>query len=168
MSTNAADAVDDAGTAPSGACVVALRRHTAADGRRAWLVLTVSRQHDPDDVGLPAGGIEPGETPERAGERELEEETGYVLGGRRLEPLLCADCNTGQPTPANTVTFWVAGPALPAAIPGPRAGERGVVAWRPLDVLLRGSKTFPAYNRNVWAALTYADDTGVLDGVLDE
>jgi hypothetical protein len=42
------------------------------------------------------------------------------------------------------------------------------VAWRPLDVLLRGSKTFPAYNRNVWAALTYADDTGVLDGVLDE
>lgn len=40
------------------------------------LILSISRKHDHNDLGLPGGKIEPGETPEQAVIREVQEEVG--------------------------------------------------------------------------------------------
>jgi len=62
--------------------------------REGLVILARQYRPGPDAIldELPAGGIEPGETPEDAARRELREETGYVPG--RLvslgQPLECA------------------------------------------------------------------------------
>jgi 8-oxo-dGTP pyrophosphatase MutT (NUDIX family) len=51
------------------------------DGR-GWVLLQERDEHpviDPEKWGFPGGHVEPGETPEAAAYRELEEETGLVV-----------------------------------------------------------------------------------------
>ena len=42
-------------------------------------ILGVSRKHDHNDMGLPGGKVDPGETPDEAIVREVKEETGFTL-----------------------------------------------------------------------------------------
>lgn len=49
---------------------------------RGWILLQERDEHpviDPEKWGFPGGGVEPGEEPEAAAYRELEEETGVSL-----------------------------------------------------------------------------------------
>jgi 8-oxo-dGTP diphosphatase len=55
---------------------------------RGWLLMQERDEHpviDPEKWGFPGGHVEPGESPEAAAYRELEEETGVVLAPGTLE-----------------------------------------------------------------------------------
>jgi 8-oxo-dGTP pyrophosphatase MutT (NUDIX family) len=83
--------------------------------------LGVSRRHDHNDYGFPAGKIEKGETPAQAAMRELKEETGFTATELKLideriyrdEPTFCfiaevqTKLNTRAKSDVDGVTDWV-------------------------------------------------------------
>ena len=100
------------------ACVLIL----SDDGK----ILAVSRRDDPSAYGMPGGKVDPGETPEEAASRELEEETGLVAGDlNQVFKMKDADGYT-------TVTFTgqVSGKI--------NTEEEGVIRWVKPSVLLDG------------------------------
>lgn len=107
-------------------------------------VLAVTRRHKPEDLGLPGGKIDPGETPERAVIRETEQETGIII----QDPEFCyerVDVTDGRVAWCYRVTKWEG---------EPRQCEEGIeVKWVPLARLLEDSCTFREYNRGLFTAL---------------
>ena len=103
------------------------------------LVLAVSRRDDPTAWGLPGGKVDPGETPEEAAGRELQEETG--LTAKSLHQVFVSEEHDGF----ITVTF--------ACEPTGQINteESGLVKWVSPEVLFAGP--FGAYNRKLWAKL---------------
>ncbi len=108
---------------------------TAKDGK----VLAVSRKNDPTDFGLPGGSVEPGESPEDAARRELEEETG--LTATKLSQVFIRHDADGF----TTTTFAC---EVEGEINTP---EAGVVRWVRPEVLFAGS--FGAYNKELFRRL---------------
>lgn len=80
---------------------------------------------------LPKGIVEPGETPEGAALREVEEETGLV--GRVVAPLGTIDYTYQEQgvEVAKQVHFFLM--ELTGAEPGPRDGELARVYWCPIE-----------------------------------
>ena len=107
-------------------------------------ILTISRPHDPSDVGLIGGGVEPEDlgadddtTLRNAIVREAREEAGLHLEAARLRPVFSAPART-----RTAVTFTYDGDP---GVPQLGVNEEGIVSWAPPEALLTGS--FGAYNR---------------------
>lgn len=116
---------------PQAACCLIL----SDDGR----VLAVSRKNDPTAFGLPGGKVDPGETPEQAAARELQEETGLVaLNLRKVFVRKEADGYT-----THTFACEVEGEI--------NTPESGVVRWVMPEVLFNGP--FGMYNVRLWKYL---------------
>ncbi len=111
------------------ACVVALR----ADGA----VLAVSRPDPPLRFGFPGGGVDAGETPHEAAQRELFEETG--LRARKLF-LICVLGDDRR-----RVSFFYA-PEVSGRL---RSSHEGVARWVEPRVLYDAHAAYPAHARVV-------------------
>src|SRR5262245_37129490 len=88
-------------------------------------VLGVSRPGLPDDVGLPGGSIDGGETPEAAAIREVKEETSLDVAVRRV---------FSEPYHGHLVHVFVATSFSGEASSTPE----GEVKWTTWDVVSRG------------------------------
>ena len=120
-------------------------------------VLSISRPHNPDDVGLIGGGVEPEDgdpvadragTLRRAAARELREEAGIQVDLEQLRPVFAAMGRTRW-----AVTFVVDGP-VGAPVLG--LNEEGIVSWASAAAVCAGS--FGDYNRALFAALASGED----------
>jgi 8-oxo-dGTP diphosphatase len=117
--------------------VVALFAHPS----QAGLVLAVSRKTDHEDLGLPGGKIEPGETDKQALVREVFEETGVRV--LEAKPIFERPCGPGV-SRCFHVTRWEGDPA---SLEGAR------VAWVAPVRLLEARNSFHAYNHALFSHL---------------
>jgi 8-oxo-dGTP pyrophosphatase MutT (NUDIX family) len=108
------------------------------------LVLGVSRKDDPTAFGMPGGKVDPGETPEQAAARELQEETG--LTATKLSLVFKRQDGDGFVT--STFACEVEG-----QIDTP---ESGVIRWVKPSVMFAGP--FGDYNKRLWAKLGLPSD----------
>lgn len=106
-------------------------------------ILGVSRKDDLTAWGTPGGSVDPGETPEQAAARELEEETG--LTAAKLHPVFSKRDAQGF------VTTTFACEVEDGEINTP---ESGIIRWIHPSVLANdASSPFAAYNRELFKAL---------------
>lgn len=109
-------------------------------------VLANSRKTDHEDLGLPGGKIDPGESPETALIRELDEEIGVVPTNFEVifEDLDRVEGLTPKPCRTYLVSAWDGEPLS-------KEGTR--VVWVPPGRLLEPSCMFHDYNRKLFEAI---------------
>lgn len=117
------------------------------------LVLAVSRKHDPNDLGLPGGKLDPNEDFRDAIIREVKEETGFQVN--RLLPFFGEYCGT----PGVHKIHWCL--TFLCEVTGKiNTTEQGRVVWIPPQRLIHDEhgkmNSFGIYNEQMFAALKRA------------
>jgi len=112
------------------------------------LVLAVSRKHDPNDLGLPGGKLDPGEDAQTAIIREVKEETGFDVIKLRSIPFFADACGT----PGIHHVHWCE--TFLCKVQGTLGTtEKGRVVWIPPWRLIRNEagnyNSFGTYNRDM-------------------
>jgi 8-oxo-dGTP pyrophosphatase MutT (NUDIX family) len=119
---------------------------------RGWVLLQERDEHpviDPEKWGFPGGHVEPGETPEAAAYRELEEETGVALPRGTLEPVGATELRHPDSDVDDIIHLYAAASGL--TDDDIRVGEgRRIVfvapeAARRLDLTLGASRLLPGF-----------------------
>lgn len=119
-----------------------------ADGR----VLAACRRGKPDDLGIPGGKVEPGETELQAIVRELREET--AIRAKRLHHLFAAPDAAGYWFVTFLVYDWEDEWTEEERARGLVEREKGVIVqWAERSRLLRPSCSFRAYNEDLFSHL---------------
>jgi mutator protein MutT len=122
---------------------VALLRRPAS--MAAWEVCAVSRRGKPQDLGLPGGGIEPGETPLQAVIRETREEIGVTILQATFVFERIDEAERGNIAWCYLVDDWEG---------EPHQCEPGIeVSWTAPERLLEPSCTFHKYNLALFRSL---------------
>ena len=98
-------------------------------------VLLIKRKGDPFSGywALPGGFIDPGETPEQAAKRELQEETGVDIGGIKMSYVGKFDESNRDPRMENVISY-----AFLAKIPHQEAqagDDASAATWVPIEKL---------------------------------
>lgn len=111
---------------------------------RGNLVCAVSKRWDPQDVGIPGGKVEFGESPEDAVRREVKEEVGIDV--LRMEFVYeREDSTNNQPCWCYRILEWTG---------EPHQMEPGIeVSWVTFDRLLDPRGTYAPYNMSLFKAL---------------
>jgi len=113
--------------------------------KNSGYVLSISRKDNANDLGLPGGKLDEGETPEHACVREVEEETGLLV--KDLVLLYQGVCLSPQGEPFWTYCFL----ALRHSNELVQKEGEGIIQWVPWTRLLHTSMTFAEYNSQVYS-----------------
>lgn len=112
-------------------------------------ILTVARKNDDNDINLPGGKLDPGETPREAITRETFEETGFRLGNRPIEEVFRRIDSDGH----LCATYLYRGHINAEWVKEGKPEGEGYVRWCEFDAICAETSSYGQYNRRLKARL---------------